>query len=389
MAKGGSGLAAPDWKARRSPVNTGAPQPAPKVAQARVLEIQRKLHKWAKDDQDRRFSDLHNLVCDPATLMVAWTRVRANRGSRSAGVDGQSAAYVEQVLGVQRFLTELREELREGSYRPLPVRERMIPKRGGKVRRLGIPTVTAYREVVHRAFGFAGGDASVSPAGGGAAADLVRAPLGGLAPVCVRGRAAGQRDAARGGDRPRRGSGWVAADGRGARRARRGGGRARRGAGGGGGSLMLCANQAQADERVEPQRVEHLAVAVAAAAPGAGGRRPAGDAARDAQASGAALRPGRVPLRAGRGARALSVPGGARRRERAVSLCAGRAGAGGRRAGRGDRAARGRAWRDLADQSGAVAPAGAWVMGGRLDGRRGAPCAGEHARGGACRGRGR
>jgi len=56
-------------------------------------------------------------------------------------VDGQSAAYVEQVLGVQRFLAELREELRSGSYRPLPVKERKIPKRGGKLRRLGIATV--------------------------------------------------------------------------------------------------------------------------------------------------------------------------------------------------------------------------------------------------------
>lgn len=122
-------------------MNTGAPWPEPKQAQERVLGIQRKLHKWAKDDQDRRFHDLHNLVCDPATLMLAWTRVRANRGSHSAGVDGQSAAYVEQVPGVQRFLTELREELRSGSYRPLPVKERKIPKRGGKLRRLGIATV--------------------------------------------------------------------------------------------------------------------------------------------------------------------------------------------------------------------------------------------------------
>ncbi len=122
-------------------MNTGASWPEPKLAKERVLGIQRKLHKWAQDDQDRRFSDLHNLVFDPATLIVAWTRVRANRGSRSAGVDGQSAAYVEQVLGVQRFLTELREELRSGSYRPLPVKERKIPKRGGKLRRLGIATV--------------------------------------------------------------------------------------------------------------------------------------------------------------------------------------------------------------------------------------------------------
>jgi RNA-directed DNA polymerase len=43
--------------------------------------------------------------------------------------------------GVQQLLSELREELRTGSYRPLPVRERMIPKRGGKLRRLGIATI--------------------------------------------------------------------------------------------------------------------------------------------------------------------------------------------------------------------------------------------------------
>ncbi|MCA1697522.1 MAG: group II intron reverse transcriptase/maturase [Actinobacteria bacterium] len=122
-------------------MNAGAPWPDPKVARERVLGIQRKLHKWASDDQDRRFNDLHNLVCDPAMLMVAWQRVRSNRGSRSAGVDGQTARHVEQVLGVEKFLAGLRQELRSQSFRPLPVKERMIPKRGGKLRRLGVPTL--------------------------------------------------------------------------------------------------------------------------------------------------------------------------------------------------------------------------------------------------------
>jgi hypothetical protein len=118
----------PVWNARRSSLNSGGPWPSPKLAQERVLGIQRKLHKWSTDDQDRGFDDLHNLVCDPATLMVAWLRIRANRGSRSAGVDGQTAHYIEQVLGVQRFLEGLREELRSGSFRPLPVKERLIPQ---------------------------------------------------------------------------------------------------------------------------------------------------------------------------------------------------------------------------------------------------------------------
>jgi RNA-directed DNA polymerase len=141
MAKGGSGPAAVVWKARRSALNSVAPWPEPEWAQARVLGIQRKLHRWAGDDQDRRFQDLHNLVCDPATLMVAWQRVRANRGSRSAGVDRQNAYDIERRLGVERFLGGLREELRSGTFRPVSVKERLIPKRGGKLRRLGIPTV--------------------------------------------------------------------------------------------------------------------------------------------------------------------------------------------------------------------------------------------------------
>ena len=122
-------------------MNSGAPWPTPDEAAERVLGIQRKLHRWACDDRSRRFSDLHNLVCDRATLLVAWGRVRGNRGARSAGMDGQTAVHVEQVLGVERFLEELREQLRAGGFRPVPVKERRIPKRGGKTRRLGIPTL--------------------------------------------------------------------------------------------------------------------------------------------------------------------------------------------------------------------------------------------------------
>ena len=252
------------------------------MAQERVLGIQRKLHKWAEDDQGRRFTDLHNLVCDPATLMVAWQRVRANRGSRSAGVDRQNAYDVEQRLGVEKFLGGLREELRAGSFWPVSVRERLIPKRGGKLRRLGIPTVTAYGVVVQRAFGFVGGDASVSPAGGGAPGGAVRAPLGGLAVVCLRGRAAGERDASRARHRSWAGAGGGAVDRAGVGRAGRAGGFDPRCAGCWAGSLMLCANLAQADERLGAQRVERRAVAYAPAAVGAGGWRSAGDVAREA-----------------------------------------------------------------------------------------------------------
>ncbi len=122
-------------------MNTGAPWPDLSEAGRRVLHIQTKLHQWATDDPHRRFFDLYNLVCDPAFLVMAWSRVRGNRGSRTAGVDGNTASYIRTVRGEEAFLADLREDLKARTFRPLPVRERHIPKRSGKLRSLGIPTV--------------------------------------------------------------------------------------------------------------------------------------------------------------------------------------------------------------------------------------------------------
>ena len=123
-------------------MNTGELEHALLVAERRVLEIQTKLHRWASGDPHRRFDDLFNLVADPGFLLVAWDRVRGNKGARTAGVDGQSAYYVEAEVGVEVFLDRLRAEIKDRSFRPLPARERMIPKPGTtKRRRLGISTV--------------------------------------------------------------------------------------------------------------------------------------------------------------------------------------------------------------------------------------------------------
>jgi len=110
---------------------------------SRVAEMQAKLHRWAAADIGRRFDDLANLVYDPATLIVAFDRVAGNQGARTAGVDGLTVADVEQQIGMPGFLDDLRARLKTGTFRPLPVRERVIPKPGGsgKVRKLGIPTV--------------------------------------------------------------------------------------------------------------------------------------------------------------------------------------------------------------------------------------------------------
>jgi RNA-directed DNA polymerase len=127
------------------------PQDAPPNGSARVpawdrvAGMQAKLHRWAAADPGRRFDDLFNLVHDPATLIIAFSRVAGNQGANTPGVDGITAGYVEKEVGVPRFLDDLRAALKDGSFRPLPVRERMIPKPGGsgKLRKLGIPTEPA------------------------------------------------------------------------------------------------------------------------------------------------------------------------------------------------------------------------------------------------------
>ncbi|HET6920268.1 MAG TPA: group II intron reverse transcriptase/maturase [Jiangellaceae bacterium] len=118
-------------------MNTDAPWPTLDEAEARVLGIQTKLHRWATDDPDRRFDDLFNLVADPAFLVVAWDRVRGNRGARSAGVDGVKPNSI--VFGTA-LLAGLRAQLKARTFSPMPVRERLIPKANGKMRRLGIAT---------------------------------------------------------------------------------------------------------------------------------------------------------------------------------------------------------------------------------------------------------
>ena len=119
-------------------MNIDASLLTPETAEERVLGIQTKLNRWAKEDPQRHFDDLYNLVCDPAFLYVAWCRVRRNRGARTAGIDGLNARSIDNV---NAFIGQLRADLKARIFHPLPVRERRIPKTGtSKYRRLGIPT---------------------------------------------------------------------------------------------------------------------------------------------------------------------------------------------------------------------------------------------------------
>ncbi len=125
-----------------APVNTGAVEwPEPAAAHEMVRGMQTKLHRWAGADPSRRFDDLFNLVYDPAFLIDAWQRVAGNKGARTPGVDGATVADVEAGVGVKVFLGQLRDALKSGEFRPAEVRRVMIPKKSGKLRRLGVPTV--------------------------------------------------------------------------------------------------------------------------------------------------------------------------------------------------------------------------------------------------------
>lgn len=123
-------------------MNSGAPDEAALYwAERRVLDHQRKLHRWARAEPHKRFSDVFNLVCDQATLLVAWEQVSSNRGAGTAGVDAVTRRHVEDGIGVPAFLDELRSSLKNGTFTALPVRQVMIPKKSGKLRELGIPTL--------------------------------------------------------------------------------------------------------------------------------------------------------------------------------------------------------------------------------------------------------
>lgn len=104
----------------------------------KVRQLQNKLYLTAKKCSSRRFHALYDKVYRDDVLFEAWKRVKANKGS--SGIDGIGIEDIE-AKGVNRYLTEIQEEIKSGNYRPSPVKRVMIPKPDGSQRPLGIPTV--------------------------------------------------------------------------------------------------------------------------------------------------------------------------------------------------------------------------------------------------------
>lgn len=108
-----------------------------------LLNIQRKLYQWSKKYPDEPYRDLWNWVIDPRNLERALGRVESNTGRNTPGVDGITCRMIQEEIGRETFIFNLRQKLKKGTYAPQPVRRRWIPKPGKPDQRrgLGIPTV--------------------------------------------------------------------------------------------------------------------------------------------------------------------------------------------------------------------------------------------------------
>ena len=104
-----------------------------------IRTLQRKLYTKAKQEPAYRFYALYDKVWRADILNHAYRLVCANKGS--PGVDGISFEAIEQTTGIDVFLSELAQDLKDKTYHPSPVRRVMIPKADGNLRPLGIPTI--------------------------------------------------------------------------------------------------------------------------------------------------------------------------------------------------------------------------------------------------------
>ena len=104
-----------------------------------IRTLQRKLYTKAKQESGYRFYALHDKIWRADILIFAYRLVRANKGS--PGIDGMSFEDIEQKIGVNKFISELAQDLKDKTYQPSPVRRVMIPKADGSQRPLGIPTI--------------------------------------------------------------------------------------------------------------------------------------------------------------------------------------------------------------------------------------------------------
>jgi RNA-directed DNA polymerase len=108
-----------------------------------VGETQKKLSRWAEQEQNHRFYDLYHLLYQDDWIRTAQKHVKQNVGSRTAGCNGVTMKDFEKDL--EENLRRLQEALKGEGFEPQPVRRKYIRevKLGGRIkaRPLGIPDI--------------------------------------------------------------------------------------------------------------------------------------------------------------------------------------------------------------------------------------------------------
>jgi RNA-directed DNA polymerase len=104
-------------------------------ASIELQDLRRRIYVKAKAEPSWRFWGLYVRVCKMDTLRAAYEMAKQNNGA--PGVDGVTI----EARSVEALLEQIRNELTEHTYQPLPARKQEIPKDGGKVRALSIPAI--------------------------------------------------------------------------------------------------------------------------------------------------------------------------------------------------------------------------------------------------------
>src|SRR5205809_2312549 len=103
-----------------------------------LQDLSKSLYDKAKAEPTKRFWGLYVHVCKMETLQEAYEMTKKNDGA--PGIDGVTFEVIEE-SGAESFLQQIRDELITNTYRPMRVRKKEIPKDGGKVRTLSIPSI--------------------------------------------------------------------------------------------------------------------------------------------------------------------------------------------------------------------------------------------------------
>ncbi len=103
-----------------------------------LQDLRRRIYVKAKAEPSWRFWGLYVHVCKMETLRDAYELTKKNNGA--PGIDGVTCEAIEE-QGIESYLEQIQNELKERNYRPLRVRKQEIPKGDGKFRVLSIPAI--------------------------------------------------------------------------------------------------------------------------------------------------------------------------------------------------------------------------------------------------------